>query len=78
MKSTVETIGGSLSIYERMVALDSGDTLIPLPSVVSGTGDQTLTGTSCHDNLVGATGNDTLTGGAGDDTLSGGDGADRY
>ncbi|MCR9214231.1 MAG: hypothetical protein NXI13_10975, partial [Proteobacteria bacterium] len=51
--------------------------LIPLP-VVSGTGDQTLTGTGGHDNLVGATGNDTLTGGAGDDTLTGGGGADNY
>ncbi|USG63263.1 putative Ig domain-containing protein [Sneathiella marina] len=76
--NSVQTIDGSQTIYERMVALDALDTLVPLQAASGGLADQTLTGTAGHDNLVGSTGDDTLTGAAGDDTLTGGDGADTY
>ncbi len=52
------------------------DTLANVENVISGSGNDTLTGDSHDNTLTGGSGNDTLVAGAGIDTLSGGVGDD--
>jgi Ca2+-binding RTX toxin-like protein len=61
--------------------------LIDIEQIVTGEGNDTLTGSSTHnllysqegnDRLTGAAGNDTLDGGIGTDTMIGGNGNDSY
>ena len=49
-----------------------------IENLMTGSGDDTLTGTSGANLLMAGTGNNTLTGGAGNDTLVGGTGNDTY
>lgn len=61
-------------------AQDTGqglDKLVAIENVVSGDGDDLLTGNTQNNALSGGFGNDTLIGGAGSDVLTGGAGADR-
>jgi serralysin len=61
-------------------AQDTGqglDKLIGIENLVSGDGDDLLTGNALNNNFVAGLGDDTLIGGAGDDVLAGGAGLDR-
>jgi len=51
-------------------------TVMGLPLLDAGGGNDTVIGSGSADNLLGGAGNDTLTGGAGNDTLDGGAGSD--
>ena len=52
------------------------ETLDNIENILSGSGDDSLTGNSAANNISGGGGNDTLIGGLGNDTLIGGDGND--
>jgi Ca2+-binding RTX toxin-like protein len=53
-------------------------TMSKIENVVSGDGDDSLTGNASENSLIGMRGNDYLDGGKGDDRLIGGTGNDRY
>ena len=55
-----------------------GDVLTSIESVIGGTGNDVLIGSSHADTLSGNFGNDVIRGDGGHDTLSGGGGADRF
>ncbi len=56
----------------------TGDTIANFENVLSGEGNDTITGSSVANVLNGSGGNDTITGGAGADTMIGGIGADTF
>jgi len=56
---------------------EGNDTLISIENLVSGTGNDRLTGSSAANRLTGNGGNDTLDGHSGNDTLIGGSGNDN-
>jgi serralysin len=60
----------------RATGAAGSDTLSGFENVVSGAGNDSLTGDGVANMLVGLAGNDTLSGDVGDDTLDGGAGAD--
>jgi serralysin len=55
----------------------SGESFTEFEAVMSGNGNDTLSGTDGANFMHGGAGNDSILGGAGDDTLNGGGGADR-
>ena len=58
----------------------AGDTFVGIEGLITGSGNDRLTGDAGNNYLIGARGNDMLSGGAGADLLNGGDGFDyaRY
>lgn len=60
----------------RAFGAAGSDTLVGIEHVLTGAGNDILTGDGEANWLSGGAGNDRLIGGAGDDTLDGGDGAD--
>lgn len=55
----------------------TGESFINFENLISGGGNDLLTGNSSNNDIDGGAGNDTLSGGGGIDTLRGGDGDDR-
>ena len=54
----------------------AGESFINMNNLISGAGNDTLTGTTGANNINGGSGNDLINGGDGNDTLNGGGGAD--
>ncbi len=55
----------------------TGESFINFENLISGSGNDSLTGTNGNNNIDGGAGNDTLNAGSGTDTLFGGEGNDR-
>ena len=80
----IDTIDTSYSIAAWTINLTTNvatsggetDTVYNMENVISGSGNDVITGTNAANTLSGGDGNDTLNGGAGDDILNGGAGAD--
>lgn len=52
------------------------DQIANIENIISGSGDDTLTGSSGDNTIIGNAGDDTISGGLGNDRLEGGDGSD--
>jgi len=75
------TVGTYFNLTDiRVETGDGDDTVIASPEfaafVLSGDGNDTLTGSSLNDTLLSGNGDDSLAGGAGDDSIDAGDGED--
>ena len=55
-----------------------GESYVAFENLVSGAGNDSLTGTAGVNRIVGGAGNDTIDGGTGADTMEGGAGSDTY